>query len=156
MTPEEQEFVSDSPMWFRQKVPSQNLGYFILLNGSPLQRGWMNPATVAWWYRLVRSPNSFLNYILFIFLIFWPHQAACGILVPWPGIEPTPPALEVRSLNHWTTREVLLIIFLIFKYNLWFWRGSPRCLSYRCLRTYHTVSMPGHCIIPILDSCELG
>ena len=29
-----------------------------------------------------------------------------GILVPLPGIEPTPPALERQSLDHWTTREV--------------------------------------------------
>ena len=28
------------------------------------------------------------------------------ILVPRPGIEPMPPALEARSLNPWTTREV--------------------------------------------------
>ena len=28
-------------------------------------------------------------------------------LVPWPGIEPRPPALEARSLiGHWTTREI--------------------------------------------------
>ena len=26
-------------------------------------------------------------------------------LVPWPGIEPRPPALGVWSLNHWTPRE---------------------------------------------------
>ena len=32
---------------------------------------------------------------------------ACGIPVPWPEIEPTPPALEASSLNHWTAREVL-------------------------------------------------
>ena len=31
---------------------------------------------------------------------------ACGILVPWPGIEPMSLALEAWSLNHWTTREV--------------------------------------------------
>ena len=30
----------------------------------------------------------------------------CGILVPQPGIEPTPPAVEAQSLNHWTTSEV--------------------------------------------------
>ena len=30
---------------------------------------------------------------------------AYGILVPQPGIEPMPPALEVRSLNQWTTRK---------------------------------------------------
>ena len=27
-------------------------------------------------------------------------------LVPRPGIEPTPPALEVQSVNHWTSKEV--------------------------------------------------
>ena len=27
-------------------------------------------------------------------------------LVPWPGIEPWPPALGEQSLSHWTTREV--------------------------------------------------
>ena len=40
--------------------------------------------------------------------------AACGLLVaactcdlvPWPGIEPGPPALGAQSLTHWTTREV--------------------------------------------------
>ena len=32
---------------------------------------------------------------------------ACGILVLRPGIEPTAPALEARSLNHWTARGVL-------------------------------------------------
>ena len=31
---------------------------------------------------------------------------ACGILVPRPEIEPTPLALEARSLNHWSTRQV--------------------------------------------------
>ena len=27
------------------------------------------------------------------------------ILVFWPGIKPVPSAVEVQSLNHWTTRE---------------------------------------------------
>ena len=31
---------------------------------------------------------------------------ACGILVPQPGIEPAPPAVEARSLNRWTMKEV--------------------------------------------------
>ena len=47
---------------------------------------------------------------------------ACGILVPQPGIKPMPPALEAQSLNHWTTREVLLfLIFLV----LVVWRYFP-------------------------------
>ena len=31
--------------------------------------------------------------------------AACGILVPQPGMEPMPPTVEAWSLNHWTARE---------------------------------------------------
>ena len=31
---------------------------------------------------------------------------ACGIPVPWSGVEPVLPAVEAQSLNHWTAREV--------------------------------------------------
>ena len=44
---------------------------------------------------------------------FWRHQAACGILVPQPGIEPTPPAVEAQSLNHWTAKEVPRTFFFL-------------------------------------------
>ena len=39
------------------------------------------------------------------FLVFRSYPGACEFLVPQPGIEPAPPALEVQSLNHWTTWE---------------------------------------------------
>ena len=38
------------------------------------------------------------------------HAAACGILVPGPGIEPVSPAVESQSLNHSTAREVLELL----------------------------------------------
>ena len=38
---------------------------------------------------------------------------AYGILVPWSGIEPVPPAVEMQILNHWITREVPYKIFLM-------------------------------------------
>ena len=42
-----------------------------------------------------------------IFSIFFlAALCGCGILVPQPGIEPSPPLLEGQSTNHWTTREV--------------------------------------------------
>ena len=48
----------------------------------------------------------------YLFIYFWPLQEASRmLLVPWPGIEPTPPTGEAWSLNHWTTREVHLIYF---------------------------------------------
>ena len=52
---------------------------------------------------------------LFVYL-FWLPLMACGILVSWPGIEPAPPAVEVWSLNHWTSREVQ-INYYFFKFN---------------------------------------
>jgi len=36
-------------------------------------------------------------------------------LVPWPGLESAPPALEARSLSHWTTREVLALFSSWFR-----------------------------------------
>ena len=38
--------------------------------------------------------------------VFWPRCVACRILVPPPGMEPVPPAVEAQSPNHWTAREV--------------------------------------------------
>jgi len=50
--------------------------------------------------------NNFLNILIhLLLLLFWPWHGACEILVPWPRIEPMPPAVEARSLNHWTSRE---------------------------------------------------
>ena len=35
----------------------------------------------------------------FFFFFFGSSYTACGILVPQPGIEPNPPAVEAQSLN---------------------------------------------------------
>ena len=46
-----------------------------------------------------------LNFFFFFNFMFWSYHVACGILVLWPGIEPSPPMVEAWSLNHWTIRE---------------------------------------------------
>ena len=53
--------------------------------------------------RLILSFFFFNIYSLV--LIIWPCFAAKGILVPHQQVKPMAPALEVWSLNHWTTRE---------------------------------------------------
>ena len=68
-----------------------------------------------------------------IIFSFSPRHPACGILVPLPRIKPAPPALEVWSLNHWTSGEVpqvdlrnqrvLAAIVLVFHFPF------PICLS---------------------------
>ena len=52
------------------------------------------------------------NWELFIYL-FWLDCTACGILVPWPEIEPLSPVMEVWGSNHWTAKEFWLGIFLV-------------------------------------------
>ena len=71
-----------------------------------------------------------LLYILFLkfYLFIWLHRVlviafevfnwstwtlSCSMwdVVPWPGIEPRPPALGVQSLSRWTTRKVLYFLF---------------------------------------------
>ena len=56
-------------------------------------------------FNTLQSALLFLFFFKLIF-IFWPFHLACGILVPQPEIEPSPPAVEALSLNHWTAREV--------------------------------------------------
>ena len=63
-----------------------------------------------WRTRFLFSPHCCHHLLVFLlsFLIFWPHHVACGILVPWQGIEPTPSAVKMHyrcSLYRWATRE---------------------------------------------------
>ena len=50
----------------------------------------------------------FIKFVIVLFLfhvfVFFPHKA-CGILVPWPGIEPEP-CIRRQSFNYCTTWEV--------------------------------------------------
>ena len=70
----------------------------------------------------------FLPYfILFYFILLsWLHHEVCGILVPRPGIEPGPSAVEVLSSNHWTTRE-FPIIFILEPKMLYNFKGGKLC-----------------------------
>ena len=54
---------------------------------------------LSWCRMLSRTFCLFCCFRLF-FVIFWLLSVACGILVPWTGIKPAPPALEAQSLNH--------------------------------------------------------
>ena len=64
----------------------------------------------------------FFKVFIYLFIwLCWVLVAACGIfscgmwdLVPWQGIEPRLPAMGVRSLGHWTTREVPQLTCLDF------------------------------------------
>ena len=74
---------------------------------------WLQVLPVTWpsVTALLGLPKHLFLVFCFLFLIFWPRCAACGILVPWSGLEPASPALGEQSLNHWTDREVPLSWF---------------------------------------------
>ena len=46
-----------------------------------------------------------IKQILLVYLFIGRATWHTGILVPQPGIERLPPAVEARSPNHWTARE---------------------------------------------------
>ena len=50
-----------------------------------------------------------LLFSLSLFFFFWLSHAACGILVPLPGIKPGPLAVKALSPNRWTAREFPII-----------------------------------------------
>ena len=55
-----------------------------------------------------------------IFFPFGSHCMTCGMLVPWPGVEPVHAAVEVWSTNHCTVREfpmlTTLFLYIIVAY----------------------------------------
>ena len=85
-------------------MASQRVGHDLTTNTSLLSSpppGWM----LSFIHATIRSKH--LSYYFYL-LIFGPRCVACGILVPQPGIEPMPHAVDVQSLNQWKTREVLI------------------------------------------------
>ena len=50
-----------------------------------------------------------------MYLFFWLHHTACGVLVPQPEMEPALRAVDVWSLKQCTTREVPRIKLLMTK-----------------------------------------
>ena len=53
------------------------------------------------------STLDHFDYVLILFFFFfWLCHTACGILIPRPGIKPTPTAVEAWCINYWTTREI--------------------------------------------------
>lgn len=85
--------------------------------------------------------------LLLVFVFFWPWHMACGILVPWPGIEPASPAVEAQTLNHWTTSKVPSF-FILFDFSSIYHTPSFSELS-------SSVSVPNTLLNILLPFCVL-
>ena len=51
-------------------------------------------------YKTFLSIWSYIVLFLFSLFFLWMHHAICMFLVPWPSIEPIPPAGEAQSPHH--------------------------------------------------------
>ena len=113
-------------------------------NGNPLQYSCLENSMDgrAWWATVHRVSKSQTRLSDFTFTFI--QAEAYGMLVPQPGFGPTPPALEVWSLNYWTARKVPELPILKMRklrprYIKWISQGSRYCKSRQikkcCLRS---------------------
>ena len=75
------------------------------------------------------------------------HASVHGVdksLISRSGIEPLLPALEVQSLNHWTTREVPRPAFFSFEFA-WYIFSSP--FIFNLSKSLHFQSISGSCFV---------
>ena len=72
----------------------------------PQQNRWIVNNDIVWYLIYCIETSWLYFHFIYLFLKFWPHHMAWGILVPQPGIEPVLPSMGAQSLNHGTTREV--------------------------------------------------
>ena len=58
---------------------------------------------VSSYFRLLSDANPWgldqCTVVAVVVVVVWPRLTALGILVPSPGIQPTPPAVEAQSLT---------------------------------------------------------
>ena len=64
-----------------------------------------------------------------------PHPT-CEILVPGPGIEPIPPAVEAWSLDHWTSRKSKVCFLRLWVYFCFV--NKFICIFFFCFSILHT------------------
>ena len=81
-------------------------GEIVAVGPSGQLEGFSQVCSVLVWWPWSKAMSSGLQIQKHLsFFFFWPYWEACGILVPWPGIEPGPSAVKAQSPKHWTTRE---------------------------------------------------
>ena len=112
--------------WYSAKLAWLRPGLLGMWNLSHILRvSWMvqEKGILHSWVKFRNEEIMVSVHQLLFLLLFWPWHKPHGILVPRPGIEPTPPALGAWSLNHWTATGSPSLCFC---YRLK-WHVEDRC-----------------------------
>ena len=81
-------------------------------NGNPLQCSCLeNPRDGEAWWAAISGVAQSRTRLKRLSSSSSSSSWACGILILQPGMEPVYPAVEAWTPNHWTTREVLKLLF---------------------------------------------
>ena len=80
-----------------------------------IQEKWIHWSSVIWLGSVSSCFSKWNKKVVFSLSFFAVPRG--GTLGPSPGTEPVPPALEIQSLHHWTTREVPVVFSC--KHDIW-------------------------------------
>ena len=74
--------------------------------------------TLTRWFLLVNLAEILKDIFIDWFIwLCWVLVSACGILVPWSGMESGLLALGAQGLSHWTTTEIPWLTFLVSDFH---------------------------------------
>ena len=125
-----------------------------------LQWKWVRVSSTCWRGNIYLE--SWLGSLYQCLFSVWPRHVARAISVLWPGTEPVLPAVEARSLNHWSTREAWFFISAWTPVHLLYFPGynpiPPDSFPCSTCPQYHLIFVrpvrplgTGSCSVP--DTC---
>ena len=132
------------PLDLLEVPPGTKVGCLPSSGSGPLSLDLRSPHPGSGLFLLQPSPSASVSSLVqwpwAPSVLFWPHPVACRILVPQPGMELRPRAVEALSLNHWTIGEIPSLFFLI----------PNQEIHTRCSQAYKITSrvsvLPGLCV----------
>ena len=93
-----------------------------------------------------------------LYLFFWPHHAAYGIIIPWPGIERGPSAFKAPSVTPgtpWNSLNSLLFKMVNFNQHIVHLQCCVTANPAECLQSDSVIYSFSHSF-PLYQECVTG
>ena len=124
--------------WLRHPLGRQTMGFCL-------------PACFCFCFWCGWTVKSLVNLVQYCFcFIFWfLAPEACGVLAPWPGIKPAPPALESKVLTTGPPGRAQVSLFAPFSKMIW-------KLPTRIYQKVIPWDVPGGVAVPMQGTCLIS